>query len=275
MDDVRVGNALRVVRDPQSGFARSTWPAARRRQTPARRVDWSGEPPAVRRSTGPARRRRRHSACASDVRLLWQGADLDRVMNDGARDPARACWREQPDCSRRMDMAAGGDVLALRRAGRHRHPGLARRDTKPAHHRAQDRAGRPAGAGRHHASPRAPRPADRASARLVASDRQRVGRRHAIRAPSTGESRDTSGLLRAAFPADGHAMRSWLRAGRRAASRHSRSGQMSARRRKACSWTGQAGPRQARSASQRHGCPSVQPRRRGLQTAEARPSAGG
>ena len=185
--------------------------SARRTSPGAPGVAPAGEPARARGGRAlPARHRRAvaaRSAFELDVRPRWQGADLDRVLSAAHADLHESVVRAPGDAGR-LGMAAGGELRALRRAWRHRHPRLARRHAKPAHHRAQDGARRPAGAGRHDASPRPPRADHRAPAGLGPAHGQRLG--HRARHHPAPPSRSTQRLLRTAFPAEGRAMRGWL-----------------------------------------------------------------
>ena len=155
-----------------------------------------------------------------------------RRVSDVLRDPARCRRivagrraRTRPERSSRVDggrrarAVRGGDglgdrigglVLDLRRAGDHRHRGLARGDANAADRGAEDRARRSAGTDRDDGPAPTARPQDRRGTRMAAGAvatwvilaDTRTNRRHVAR---------HGRLLRGAFPANGHGMRRWLR----------------------------------------------------------------
>jgi transcriptional regulator with XRE-family HTH domain len=125
-----------------------------------------------------------------EVRVRWQGADLDRLVN-----AAHASLHES--VARQLGTLSGWawrpevTFAWYGERGRHRHPGLACRVSELAHHRAQVRARRPTGPRGHDASANAPRSADRAWTGLGPHDRERLGHRarHLDGAPSRRTTR--------------------------------------------------------------------------------------
>jgi transcriptional regulator with XRE-family HTH domain len=206
MDDVRVGNTLRVLRI-RNGLRQVD--VARRagvRREVVSRLERGGAgraPLVVLRDVAGA------LGIRVDVRLLWQGGDLDRVMNEAHATlhgllaenlTALAGWTWQPEVTFSHFGERGViDILAWHAETR----SLLIIELKTELVDPQELVAtmhRRVRLGRQIANQLGWSPAT-ISAWVVISD-TRTNHRRVTR---------HSGLLRAAFPADGHAMRSWLR----------------------------------------------------------------
>ena len=173
MDDIRIGNTLRVIRIRKHLRQEDVARRARVSRQLVGRLEGGaagGYPLDTTRAVAAA------LGVRLDVRPRWQGADLDRLVN-AAHAELHESVASRARRARRLDVAAGGHLRALRRARRHRHPGLARRVAEPAHHRAQDRARGSPGAGGHDAPSRTPGVGHRPRAWLGPGHGERLGHR--------------------------------------------------------------------------------------------------
>jgi transcriptional regulator with XRE-family HTH domain len=206
MDDVRIGNTIRVIRVRkrlrQVDVARR---AGVRREVVSRveRGAAGRTPVAVLRDIAAT------LGIRVDVRLSWQGGDLDRVMNEGHATlhgllaehlSTLGGWTWHPEVTFSYFGERGViDILAWHADSRSlliielKTELVDPQDLVATMHR-RVRLGRKI-ANQHGWSPTT------ISARVVISDTRTNHRRVSQHA----------GLLRAAFPADGHALRSWLR----------------------------------------------------------------
>ncbi len=171
MDDVRIGNTLRVVRIRkrlrQADVARR---AGVSRETVSRleRGGFGRVPHDTLRAMATT------LGIRVDIRLRWQGGDLDRVMNAAdadlheslARHLARLPgWQWRPEVSFSIYGERGViDILAWHAATRSLFD-----------HRAQDGAGGPTGAGSDHGPEGSSGQAHRRPARLETGDGQHLG----------------------------------------------------------------------------------------------------